>query len=326
MNILVLGGSQFVGKHIVIRLLAEGHSVTLFNRGKTAPFLFPEAEQIVGNRDGGLDSLPDKHWDVAIDVSAYIPRLCQDSTAFLLDKVDRYCLISTISVYDSPFPNTIESHKLLDSAHIRGEEINSDTYGPMKARCEQYVQQCFPMNHLIIRPSYVIGPDDPTDRFNAWLRRVNQGGVLLAPGTAEDAIQYIDVRDLARFVCHLISTDTMGTFNAAGPNNQTTWGELLTEMQSAMGISCDVQWCSEVDMARLNVPDNTFPLWAKQYLQSYFQVSNSHALANGLELRSLSDTVADAWQWEMAFGQPVNILAKELEVQLSSRASAYAQG
>ena len=163
MRYLVLGGTQFVGRHIVSALLDAGHSVTLFTRGRTNPDLFPDAEHLRGDRDGDLSALEGRSWDRAIDVNAYVPRVVRRSAELLQDAVQHLTFVSTVSVY----PRWVEVGE--DSPTVApetaDEEITSESYGRLKVACEDVIREVFGRRALVVRPGIVVGPHDPTDRF-----------------------------------------------------------------------------------------------------------------------------------------------------------------
>src|SRR5689334_13695101 len=200
MDLLVLGGTVFVGRHLVEAALARGHRVTLFNRGRQNADLFPEAEKLRGDRDGDLSALVGRRWDAAIDVAGRVPRIVRQSAQLLADAVPHYTFISTISVYaDYATPNLDESGPLATAADPTTEDPSGANYGPLKVLCEQEVERAFPDRALIIRPGLIVGPYDPTNRFTYWPRRVAQGGGVLAPNGPEQPARFIDVRDLAQW-------------------------------------------------------------------------------------------------------------------------------
>src|ERR1051325_6256679 len=229
MKILILGGTVFLGRHLVEAALARGHEVTLFNRGNN-PHLFPEVEKLRGDRDGGLDVLRGRRWDVVIDTSGFVPRIVRASAELLADTVELYVFISSLSVIaDTRVPGADESAPVgtLDDPTI--EDATGKAYGPLKALCEQAVEQVMPGRALNIRPGLIVGPHDPTGRFTYWPVRVARGGEVLAPGRPARQIQLVDVRDLAGWIIRLAEAGTSGLFNATGPDKVLTMEELLEE-------------------------------------------------------------------------------------------------
>ncbi len=203
-TMLILGGTGFIGPHLTELALAKGWKVTHFNRGKRDADGVPNVETLHGDRKGQLDSLKDRKWDVVVDNTGYIPKY-QKMSADLLAPNTGYCLyISSISAYASfAKPNDIGSPTgVLENKDQ--EEITNETYGPMKALCEQYVRDAYGARSSIVRPGYIVGPLDPTDRFTYWPVRVARGGDMAVPGTPADPIQIVDVRDLVAFMMGLV--------------------------------------------------------------------------------------------------------------------------
>jgi 2'-hydroxyisoflavone reductase len=245
-TILILGGTGFIGPHLTQELLRLGWKVTHFNRGKRAAGGVAGVETLIGDRKGQLDSLKGRTWDVVVDDTGYIPKFVKMSAELLAPNVG-YCLfISSISAYAS-FAKPNDEHSptgKLSNANI--EEITDDTYGPMKAMCEQYSMEAFNRRLSIIRPGYIVGPLDPTDRFTYWPVRGSRGGEMLAPGTPRDPIQVIDLRDLAAWMMRLVESRTTGYFNAVSPPGAFTMGELISSSQRATPqAGTTVTWVSE---------------------------------------------------------------------------------
>ncbi|MGH2736128.1 MAG: NAD-dependent epimerase/dehydratase family protein, partial [Actinomycetota bacterium] len=199
MRVLVFGGTKFVGRHLVDALLAPGHEVTLFNRGKTDPGLFGGAvEEVHGDRDGGLDSLRGRDWDAVIDVSGYLPRLVGDSARLLAGAVEHYTFISTVSVYrDFSQAGLTEDAPLATLSDESVEEVTYETYGGLKVLCEEVVRAEYGDRCTVVRPHVVVGPHDDTDRFTYWVARTARGGDVLVPGRRDKPVQFVDARDLA---------------------------------------------------------------------------------------------------------------------------------
>ena len=217
LRILILGGTSFLGPQIVNAARARGHAVTLFNRGKTNPGLFSDLETIIGDRDGGLAGLARRRWDAVVDTSGYLPRLVGDSARALVDAVERYLFISTISVYGSLAVAGIdESAPLGRLDNPDTEAVDGETYGPLKALCEQAVNVVYGERATIIRPGLIVGPGDPTDRFTYWPVRLARGGRVLAPGDGLDPVQVIDVRDLGAWIVLCLEQPVAGVYNANG--------------------------------------------------------------------------------------------------------------
>jgi 2'-hydroxyisoflavone reductase len=302
MKILILGGTVFVGRATVEVALERGHEVTLFNRGRSNPGLFPQVEQLQGDRDGGLAALANRHWDAVIDTCGYVPRVVRQSAEFLAEAVGQYLFISSLSVYAEPGQPGIDEQgavgKLQDETV---EEITGETYGPLKVLCEQAVEQTLPGRALIVRPGLIVGPYDRTDRFTYWPWRVAQGSEVLAPGQPGRPIQFIDVRDLADWLVHLVENRQTGVYNAIGPEPQPTMGELLETCRSASGSDAQLVWVSEAFLAEQGVqPWADLPAWLPQSEPStagFFAFSNRRAVAAGLKFRPLADTIHATLAW-----------------------------
>jgi 2'-hydroxyisoflavone reductase len=195
-KLLILGGTRFLGRHLVDAALERNHQVTLFNRGKSNPDWYPEIETIIGDRDSDLEQLTERSWEAVLDTCGYIPRIVRASAQALSAAVTHYTFISSISVYaDETIPNMDETALVGSIEDETVEEITGETYGPLKVLCEQEVQSAFPEGALIIRPGLIVGPHDPSDRFTYWPVRLARGGDVLAPGDPRMPVQIIDARD-----------------------------------------------------------------------------------------------------------------------------------
>jgi 2'-hydroxyisoflavone reductase len=227
-RILILGGTGFLGPATVEAARARGHRLTLFNRGKTRPGLFPEIETLHGDRDPklgeGLKALEGRQWDAVIDNSGYFPRQVAASAKLLAPNVKQYIFISSISVYaDNATEGQDESGKLATTPDPTVEKVTEQTFGPLKALCEKACQEALPGHTAVVRPGYIVGPDDPSGRFTYWPVRIDRGGEVLAPGAPSDPVQFIDVRDLGAWLITIIEQGTMGSpkrakrFSRSGP-------------------------------------------------------------------------------------------------------------
>jgi 2'-hydroxyisoflavone reductase len=317
MDILVIGGTRFLGRHIVEAALAAGHRLTLFNRGQTNPELFPEAEKLRGDRTSDLSALQDRHWDAAIDICGYVPRVVRASAEALAGAVDHYTFISSISVYsdfkqigmDESAPTGILSDPTT-------EEITDEAYGPLKALCEQTVEEILPGRALIIRPGYIVGPDDPTDRFTYWPHRVALGGEMLAPGDPESPVQFIDVRDLAEWVVRLVSERSTGCYNATGPDYRLELGRLLAECKQLTNSDAHFIWADEAFLEEYKVD---LPIWTPANEIGIGAVNCQHAIDAGLIYRPLSETIRATLAWDISRPADYTLragLSKEREAEL----------
>jgi 2'-hydroxyisoflavone reductase len=299
MKILVLGGTAFLGRHLVEIALERGHTVTLFNRGKTNPDLFPQAESIRGDRAVSLAPLTDRQWDMVIDTSGYHPKYVSASAQFLEPSVGRYVFISTISVYaDFTTPDQDESapvSRLADPSHA---EVTGENYGPLKTHCEDEVVATYGSRSLIIRPGLIAGPHDPTDRFTYWPVRAQRGGEILAPEGPWAPVQYIDARDIAAWTLDAAANDLDGYYNATGPAEQQTIGQLLQICQQVTEVPSELTWVSPEFIASHNIaPFIELPLWVPPEMAGLMTVNCSRAITNGLHFRPTEETVHDTLAW-----------------------------
>ena len=303
MNILILGGSRFLGRATVEAALQRGHQVTLFNRGKSNPELFPDVEKLVGDRDTDLAVLQGRKWDAVIDTCGYVPRLVRKSAEALADSVDHYTFISTISVYaDTHKIGTVEEDALGKIADESIEEITGESYGPLKVLCEQAAEEAMPGRVLTIRPGLIVGRFDPTDRFTYWPVRVACGGEVLCPDNPDYKCQVIDVRDLAEWNIRMIEAGKTGIYNCTGPNTPFGLGELLEVSKQVSGSDATFTWVPEAFLLEKQVaPWMELPMWIPSSLeelgQGLMQVSVEKAVADGLTFRSLADTVSDTLEF-----------------------------
>jgi len=316
MRILVLGGTRFVGRHIAGHASEAGHEVTLFNRGSHTDVL-PHLERIVGDRDGGLVGLRDRSFDAVIDVNGYLPRLVRDAAELLESRTERYLFVSTISVYAAiEEPHADEDHPLAEALVPLTEEIEAASYGPLKAQCEQVVSSLYAGGRsTIIRPGLVVGRYDPTDRFTYWVRRVARGGELLAPGTPSDPLQWVDVRDLARFSVGLLERGVGGVFNAVRAPDSVSLGGLLAAAEDVCAADrmarhqarppTSPTWVDNEFLTARDVrPWADLPVWLPSGENDLLRVSSHRALAAGLETSALHDTIADVLAWDDERGAP----------------------
>jgi 2'-hydroxyisoflavone reductase len=301
MRILIIGGTRFLGRHLVESALARSHEVTLFNRGKTNPSLFPQLETIIGDRENDVDKLKDRIWDAVIDVAGYLPRIVRLSAEVLKESVARYVFISSISVYDNFKQIGIdESYPVGKIQDETVEEITGETYGPLKALCEKAVQDIYGERALIIRPGLIVGPHDPTDRFTYWPVRVARGGDVLAPQKPEAAIQIIDVRDLSDFIIKLIQDNASGVYNATGPDYELTIGKLLEVSKQISSSDANFMWASVEFLNQHKVEAwSDMPTWIPDDEEGvgFSRVDVSKAIAAGLKFRPLEETVRDTLAW-----------------------------
>ncbi len=305
LDILVLGGTGFIGPHMVREALRRGHSVTLFNRGRTNDALFPDLETIQGDRGGDLAVLKNRKWDAVIDNSGYVPRHVQNSAATLAPSIGQYLYISTISVYDSWGVANDENSKLASIDDETIEEVTGETYGPLKALCEKRARAEISADKLtILRPTYICGPGDHTDRFSYWPVRVSKGGEMLLPGGPDYPLQIIDVRDLANFTIDCLDQRITATYNTVTPVGSYSMGQMLADSQAVSAVSVDPVWVDEAfaTEAQANSQGQNwgmFPIWhgINGDEAKASSVSGEKAVAAGLHNRPVRETIRDLLQW-----------------------------
>jgi 2'-hydroxyisoflavone reductase len=300
-TLLILGGTGFIGPHLTQEAQRRGWRVTHFNRGKTATDGVAGVETLLGDRKGHLDALRGRSWDAVVDDTGYIPKYVKMSAELLAPKVG-YCLfISSISVYASFAKPNDEQSPTGTLSDPQTEEITDTSYGPMKALCEQYSRAAFDGRIAIVRPGYIVGPLDRSDRFTYWPVRAARGGEMLAPGTPRDPIQIIDVRDLTRWMLDLLQSRANGCFNADSPPGAFTMGALLEACRRASPTSgARVTWVSEEFLAaHWKAEDLDLPPWSplKGDSAAASLTAVKPALATGLRSRPLEETVRDTLAW-----------------------------
>jgi 2'-hydroxyisoflavone reductase len=301
LKILILGGTGFIGPHMVREALRRGHDVSLFNRGRTNSALFPDLKLYKGDRNNGLHSLEGGDWDVVVDNSGYVPRHVKDSARLLSSVVSHYVYVSTISVYAvSPAP-IIEESPLATMEDETVEEVTNDTYGPMKALCEQRVTAELGADRTtILRPTYICGPGDRTDRYTYWPVRTMRGGEMLWPGAPQNDIQIIDVRDFANFTVDCLERKISGIFNTVTPLRSFKMGDLLEDSLAVTDADTTPVWVDKNFITENKVAEGgALPIWEHpdgEYAQ-LTQVDGSRAAAAGLKNRPTRETARDTISW-----------------------------
>jgi 2'-hydroxyisoflavone reductase len=297
LRVLILGGTGFIGPYQVRYALDRGHSVTLFNRGRTNPHLFPEVEKLVGDRDGDLSALGGRQWDVVIDNSASDPGRVERSALRLRDAVGLYVFVSTRSVYydTSPVPMTADAElfSLENTTVAPGARL---PYGLAKALSEARVREFFPDRHLIVRPSLIVGPGDLTDRFTYWPVRIERGGEILAPGDGTDFVQIIDARDLSEWMIRLVERRITGIYNALGPRTPWSFAEFLHGIKAVTTADARLTWVdTDFLLARDVQPYREMPVWmpARDGREGFGRFDISREVALGLTFRPLAVTARD---------------------------------
>jgi 2'-hydroxyisoflavone reductase len=298
MRVLVIGGTRFVGRHIARAAIERGHDVTLFHRGVTNPQLFPEAEHVHGDRHaGGLSALGNRRFDAIIDPSAYFPA---DVEAAAHVAAERYLLISSGSVYRDPVaPGSDETAPTCElSGPIPAAIDSPETYGALKMLCERAAAKRFPDRTLVLRPGLVVGPHDHTERFTHWPRRIARGGPVLA-AEPDQPVQFIDARDLGTWAVAALEAGTTGVFNAVGPEQPLTMGELLAACISVTGSDAEPVWAGDRFLLDQGVePWADLPLWLPADAAGFLAVDAARARGAGLHTRPPAETIADVLKWD----------------------------
>lgn len=297
MNILILGGTQFVGRHIVEAFVDSGHAVTVLTRGRSKDELPPQVERLHGDRDegaAGLEALGGREWDACVDVSGYTPRQVRASAEGLRGRVGRYVFVSTVSVYAEPGRHPVrEDDPLSPPAAEDVTEVSGDTYGPLKVTCENIIHEVYgDHNVTVLRPQIVAGPFDHTARYPYWPDRAARGGQVLAPGDGSDFLQVIDARDLARFTVKVVEDGIDGIFNLAGP--RISWADFM----AVLGVSEPV-WVDARTLEANGLGFKEVPVYipASSEQGGLMDVDNARAIAAGLALTDPAVTVQDTRAW-----------------------------
>ncbi len=306
LRILILGGTGFTGPYQVHYALSRGHKVTTFNRGKTHPGELPtEVEQLTGDRNGKLDALKGRQWDVVIDNPTTLPAWVRDAAQILKGNVERYVFISTISVYADTSNGVDETAPLakydgLDPYKETLEAMRASgykTYGPLKALSEQEAEKWFPGKTLIIRPGLIVGPGDETDRFTYWPVRIDRGGEVLAPGNSNDPVQFIDARDLAEWTIRMVENRETGIYNATGPAKPLGIGKMLDGIKDTLKSDAKFTWVSGEFLTQQKVqPWSDMPVWTGKE-DGLSRTKIDGVLSKGLTFRPLNVTARDTLAW-----------------------------
>jgi len=307
LKILILGGTGFLGPAVVEIALTRGHQVTLFNRGKTNPELFPDVPRLVGDRFGDLAALETGEWDVVVDNTGYIPSTVRDSAQLLASRAGQYIFISSISVYadfSQPGNNENSPVGVLTPEEVAAaqsmKDITGANYGPLKALCEQEAENAFPLRCCNIRPGLIVGPMDRSDRFTYWPVRIAKGGEVLCPDQPDVVTQVIDVRDLARFIVHCAEENTVGVYNATSPPGQLTMGELFDTCRAVSGSDATFTWVSAEFLEENEVSAwSDMPVWVplegEEAGHPFMEVDR--AVAAGITYRPIAETVRGTLDW-----------------------------
>jgi 2'-hydroxyisoflavone reductase len=321
MTFLILGGTKFLGRHLVQAVLDCGHRVTLFNRAQTNPELFPDLEKLRGNRDGDLQALEGRKWDAVIDTCGFASAKVRATARLLADSTAHYTFISSISVYRDFTKPGLDESALLEQlpADAIEDETDSDTYGARKALCEQAAEEAMPGRVLNVRAGLMVAPHDETGRFLYWVRRAALGGEMLAPGNPNAPVQLIDARDLARWIVRMAESGGVGVYNATGPAAALTIQQMLAQCQIAGGRKARLTWVDEPFLLENRVlPFSDLPFWLPQEThKGFFAIDCRRALASGLVCRPLIETACDTLAWDRVVpGQALSRLTLERETEL----------
>lgn len=319
MKVLILGGTRFLGRAIVEAGLKHGHEMTLFNRGNQAN-VFPDIEQIHGDREGDLSELAGRQWDAVIDTSGLLPWTVEHSAKVLKDS-GQYAFVSSCSVYkDHSIINLNEENEVLSLSSTEVENIRQtlsfpeymEYYGHFKALSERAVEKEMPGRNLSIRAGQIVGPYDYTDRLPYWIKRIAEGGNVLAPGRPERPVQIIATQDMAEWLIRLVEKNTTGIFNAVGPNETLTMERLLNEINTVTKSDAEFTWVNEEFLKEQEVrPWGEMPLWIPEQFplqgqekpwKGFLMVDNTKAIEHGLTFRSLSDIIKETFEWEQSRG------------------------
>jgi len=308
MNILIIGGTQFLGRNLVEAALQLKHNVTLFNRGKTNPGLFSEqVKHICGDREKDLALLDKDSWDAVIDTCGYIPRITSLSANALLGRARQYVFISSISAYsDFSQIGLTEDAPLTQLDDPTIEEVNGATYGGLKVLCERSIQEAFGEQALIIRPGLIVGPHDPTDRLTYWIHRIGTEQRLLVPRAHSCPLQFIFALDLARWIISMIERNKNGRFNATGPSEPLSFMNFLDTCSTKLNSECELIQADEKFLSQNGFPDwQSMPLWlpsTETKMAGFFAADCSRAQQAGLQHSDLNTIIQETFDWSISRG------------------------
>ncbi|HUS62292.1 MAG TPA: NAD-dependent epimerase/dehydratase family protein [Acidimicrobiales bacterium] len=303
MNVLMLGGTMFLGRHLVEVALDAGHNVTLFNRGQTNADLYPEVRRLRGDRSSGdYGSLAGERFDAVVDTCGYFPRAVEQAIDALDGRIGHYTFVSSVSAYrDYSQAGVTEDSPVgqLDDPEV--EEVTGESYGPLKALCEEAAANRMGGRALVVRPGLIVGPHDPSDRFTYWVRRVGQGGEVLVPESPDSPTQLIDARDLASFTLQLLEQGTSGVYNTVGPNEPATLGDLLDSIRRVSESDATFTYASVDFLAEHGVQGWVqLPMWVPSAgeIRGINQISPAKAIAAGLTSRPIDEITRDTFDWD----------------------------
>ncbi len=298
LDILILGGTGFIGPHEINYAVSRGHNVTMFNRGKTAPGMFPELETLIGDRDDQLDSLKGRDWDAVIDNSGFYPRHTRLSAELLHRHVGQYMFVSSISAYAESL--TVQDDEFsaayaeMEDPTDESDSIYGETYGSRKALCEQEITKVFGDNAINIRPGIITGTGDPTQRLRHWLERMQAGNEILVPGQEDLPVQYIDAADLCGWMVRMLEDGSgSGPYNAVGAEDPYRARPLLEGLRDATGSTSTLTWIDWEWIRKETSETPNYGPWYGEGPMAFMQVNNDRARASGLAFRPIADTAKD---------------------------------
>jgi 2'-hydroxyisoflavone reductase len=296
LRLLILGGTGFIGPHLVRLAVSRGHTVSIFTRGRRDGDLPAGVERLVGDRNGQLSALEGRTWDAVIDDSATNPAWVQLSTDLLKDS-GHYLFTSSTGVY---YPYLARGLREADPVHtdLRDAKDGSEVFGTNKAQCEAIVQRAFGTRGMVVRPTYIVGPGDYTDRFTYWPVRLRRGGEVLAPGNQSDRVQFIDVRDLAAFMLALVEQKGSGIYNAVGPRSAMSVEQFLNQASRALAVSRRFTWVNDHEwLAQQEVYGIVPWILTRGNDFGHTYIETTRAYQAGLSLRPMAETVRDTLAW-----------------------------
>ena len=304
-KLLTIGGTRFFGRAFVDEAARRGHEVTVFHRGRSEPDEVNGIEHVHGDRHKDLDRLRGRTWDATLDTCAFVPRDVRALVDAVGDRVGHYTFVSSLSVHPEDLPvGATEETATLPPPSTDTEEVTDETYGPLKVATEREAAEAFPGGVLVIRPGYIVGPNDPTDRFTFWVRRAAAGGEMLAPGPPEAPVQGIDARDLGAFVLDRIEAGDTDTYGVVGPGEPATMADVLSAARAAGEADTRFTWVDPPFLAAIGGERETWlPIWHPD-LPGFHAYDASKATAAGLRPRPFADTVADTLAWDHDRGSP----------------------
>ena len=305
MKILTIGGTRFFGRAFVEEAARRGHEVSVFHRGESEPADLPPIEHLHGDRKAGLAALGERSWDAVLDTCAFVPREVRELAETIGDRIGHYTLVSSLSVHPDDLPvGANEDTPTYQPPFPDTEDVTEETYGPLKVACEVEASTRFDRRLLVIRPGYIVGPHDPTDRFTWWVRRAASGGEMLAAGPPSAPIQGIDARDLGAFVLDRIEARDTSTYGVVGPAEPATTADVVEAARSAAGADTTFVWADQGWVLGLGDEHEIwFPMWHPHF-PGFHAYDAAKATAAGLRPRPFTETIADTLAWDRERGAP----------------------